>query len=108
MLSMPTQAQGRKRTDGRICAAVWQPAGTRIPLFRPHRHPRPFATTHAPENIVHFFRDVHGIGAITKDVLRQRTTEYNQWVEAFARNHDISIEWAEKGVRKEDSVRPRL
>jgi hypothetical protein len=34
-----------------------------------------------PENIVHFFRDVHGIGAITKDALRQRTTEYHQWVD---------------------------
>jgi hypothetical protein len=61
-----------------------------------------------PENIVHFFRDVHGIGAITKEVLRQRTTEYNQWVEAFARNHHLPCEWAEKGVRKEDYVRPRL
>jgi hypothetical protein len=61
-----------------------------------------------PENIVHFFRDVHGVGAITKEVLRQRTTEYHQWVEAFARNHKIPIEWAEKGVRKEDYVRPRL
>jgi hypothetical protein len=61
-----------------------------------------------PENIVHFFRDVHDIGAITKDVLRQRTTEYNQWVEAFASNHDIPIEWAENGVRKEDYVRPWL
>lgn len=61
-----------------------------------------------PENIVHFFRDVHGVGPITKEVLRQRTTEYNQWVEVFARNHHIPIEWAEKGVRKEDYVRPRL
>jgi hypothetical protein len=61
-----------------------------------------------PENIVHFFRDVHGVGAITKEVLRQRTTEYNQWVEAFARNHRVPIEWAETGVRKEDYVRPRL
>ena len=61
-----------------------------------------------PENIVHFFRDVHGVGAITKEVLRQRTTEYNQWVEAFARNHRIPMEWAEKGVRKEDYVRPWL
>jgi hypothetical protein len=61
-----------------------------------------------PENIVHFFRDVHGIGTITKEVLRQRTTEYNQWVEAFARNQHIPLEWAEKGVRKEDYVRPRL
>jgi hypothetical protein len=61
-----------------------------------------------PENIVHFFRDVHGVGPITKEVLRQRTIEYHQWVEAFARNQHIPIEWAEKGVRKEDYVRPRL
>ncbi len=58
-----------------------------------------------PENIVHFFRNVHGIGAITKDVLRQRTIEYNQWVEAFASNHNIPIEWAEKG-RTQGRLRP--
>ena len=61
-----------------------------------------------PENIVHFFRNVHGVGALSKEVLRQRTTDYQQWVEAFARNHQIPLEWAEKGVRKEDYVRPRL
>jgi hypothetical protein len=61
-----------------------------------------------PENIVHFFRDLHGVAAITKEVLRQRTTEYNQWVDAFARNRRIAIQWAEKGVRKEDYVRPWL
>ena len=59
-----------------------------------------------PENIVHFFRDVHQSGAITKEVLRRRTDDYNQWVDAFARNHKIPAEWAEKGVRKEDYVRP--
>ena len=59
-----------------------------------------------PENIVPFFRDVHHTGAITKDVLRKRTDEYNRWVDAFARNPQIPIEWAEKGVRKEDDVRP--
>jgi hypothetical protein len=64
----------------------------------------PFLTR--PENIVHFFRGVHGTGAITKEVLRQRTIEYHHWVEAFARNHHLPIEWAEKGVRKEDYVRP--
>ena len=61
-----------------------------------------------PENVVYFFRDVHAVGAITKEILRQRTDEYNQWVEAFADNHGIPIEWAEQGVRKEDYVRPRL
>lgn len=59
-----------------------------------------------PENIVHFFRDVHHSGPITKEVLRRRTDDYNHWVEAFARNHKIPIEWAEKGVRKEDFVLP--
>ena len=29
-------------------------------------------------------------------------------MEAFARIHTIPIEWSEKGVRKEDYVRPRL
>jgi hypothetical protein len=61
-----------------------------------------------PENIVHFFRNVHGVSALSKEILRQRTIEYNQWVDGFARNHHIPIEWAEKGVRKEDYVRPRL
>src|SRR3989442_4311131 len=40
-----------------------------------------------------------------KLVLAQRTNEYRQWVEAFARNHRIPIEWPEKGVKKEDYVR---
>ena len=36
------------------------------------------------------------------------TADYQHWVEAFARNHDIPIEWAEKGVRKEVYVEPWL
>lgn len=61
-----------------------------------------------PENIVHFFRDVHQVGAITKEVLRQRTDDYTRWVDSFARNHTVPIEWAQKGVRKEDYVLSRL
>ncbi len=61
-----------------------------------------------PENIVHFFRDVHSTQPITKEVLRKRTSDYNRWVEGFARNHRIPMEWAEKGVRKEDYIRPYL
>ena len=61
-----------------------------------------------PENIVHFFRDLPQTGAITKEVLRRRTAEYNRWVDAFARKSRIPIEWAGKGVRKEDYVRPYL
>jgi hypothetical protein len=61
-----------------------------------------------PEQAVYFFREVLKIPVITKDVLRQRTVDYQNWVEAFARNHDAPFEWAEKGVRKEDAVRPAL
>jgi len=59
-----------------------------------------------PEQVVHFFRDVVGVPVVSKEVLRQRTADYQNWVEAFARNHQIPIEWPEKGVRKEDHVLP--
>jgi hypothetical protein len=61
-----------------------------------------------PEQAVYFFRQVVHVPAITKEVLRQRTIDYQNWVEAFARNHDIQIEWAEKKVRKEDPILPWL
>lgn len=61
-----------------------------------------------PEQVVYFFRNVLGISVIDKNVLGQRTTDYQNWVEAFALNHTIPIEWAEKGVRKEDYVAPVL
>jgi hypothetical protein len=59
-----------------------------------------------PAQVVHFFRDVVGVAAVSKEVLSQRTADYQAWVEAFARNHRLPIEWAEKGVRKEDHVLP--
>jgi hypothetical protein len=59
-----------------------------------------------PEQVVHFFRNVVGVAAVGKEVLSQRTVDYQAWVEAFARNHRLPIEWAEKGVRKEDHVLP--
>jgi hypothetical protein len=61
-----------------------------------------------PEQVVYFFRQVLGIAVVSKEILSQRTTDYQNWVEAYARNHDIPIVWAEKGVRKEDHVLPWL
>ncbi len=57
---------------------------------------------------MHFFRDIVGVAEVSKEVLSQRTNDYQRWVEAYARNHSIPIEWAEKGVRKEDHVLPWL
>jgi hypothetical protein len=55
-----------------------------------------------PEQVVYFFREVVGVPVITKEVLAHRTNDYQSWVEAFARNHHIPIEWAASGVRKKD------
>src|SRR5437016_8075928 len=61
-----------------------------------------------PEQVVHFVREVLGIPVVSKEVLSRRTNDYQGWVEAYARNHHIPIQWAEKGVRKEDYVLPAL
>jgi hypothetical protein len=57
---------------------------------------------------VHFFRQVVGAPVVSKELLNQRTSDYQNWVEAFARNQKVPIQWAEKGVRKEDYVQPWL
>ena len=61
-----------------------------------------------PEQVVYFFRQVLVLPVVSKEVLSQRTDDYRNWVEAYARNHQIPIEWAEKGLRKEDHVLPAL
>src|SRR6187401_603385 len=61
-----------------------------------------------PAQVVYFIHEVLGLPAVDKEVLRQRTNDYQNWVEAYARNHNIPIQWAEKGVRKEDHVLPAL
>src|SRR4029077_20416858 len=61
-----------------------------------------------PEQVVYFFREVLGMPVVSKEVLSGRTEDYRNWVEAFARNHKIPMEWAEKGLRKEDHVLPAM
>jgi hypothetical protein len=61
-----------------------------------------------PDQVVYFMRHVLGIPVVSKELLRQRTDDYRDWVEAYARNHEIPMEWAEKGLRKEDYVLPAL
>jgi hypothetical protein len=58
-------------------------------------------------NVAYFFREVCRKPKITKEVLLQRTRDYQAWVQQFARNHQVPLLWPEPGVRKEDLVRPR-
>ena len=53
-------------------------------------------------------RQILGLPVVSKEVLSQRTRDYQNWVEAYARNHHLPMEWAEKGTRKEDHVLPHL
>ena len=50
-----------------------------------------------PEQVVFFFREVLGLPVVDKEVLSRRTNEYRGWVEAYARNHKIPMEWGGKG-----------
>src|SRR3989442_5509801 len=58
-------------------------------------------------NAAYFFREVCKKPKITKEVLTQRTRDYQAWVQHYARNHQLPLLWPEKGVRKEDLVSPR-
>ena len=40
-----------------------------------------------PEQVVYFFRQVLGIPVVSKEVLSERTNDYQKWVEGYARNH---------------------
>jgi hypothetical protein len=58
-------------------------------------------------NVAYFFREVCNQPQITKEVLTERTRQYQAWVAHYARNHNLPMIWPDKGVRKEDLVRPR-
>jgi hypothetical protein len=57
-------------------------------------------------NVVYFFREVRGHPVITKELLAQRTRDYQKWVENYACKNRIPIQWAEKDVRKKDWLKP--
>src|SRR3984957_12458590 len=59
-----------------------------------------------PERAVNFFHQVVGVPVVSREILSKGTADYKNWVKTFPRNHRIPIEWAEKGMRKEDHVLP--
>lgn len=60
-----------------------------------------------PEQIVYFFKHIVGYECITKDILAERTKQYNLMIEEFAKNNNLPVEWAED-QRKQDYLRPYL
>ena len=61
-----------------------------------------------PEQVVYFFQKVAGVPVVDKTALSQRTKDYQNWVDAYARNHGIPAEWAQKGSRTKDDLLPWL
>lgn len=63
-----------------------------------------------PESIVYLYKKVLGVEVITKEVLKKKTDEYRCWVENFAFDNRIPIEWApkDKSIGKDDYVKPYL
>ncbi len=61
-----------------------------------------------PGQVVYWLQQVLGVVAIPKDVLSRRTQDYIGWVESYARNRKLPLEWAEKDQNKETYVLPYL
>src|SRR5919109_3210389 len=63
-------------------------------------------------HVVVFFQQVRQHPVITKAVLRQPTADYVRWIEGYARNQKIPLQWVPrvkgKPVRHEDVVGPAL
>ena len=59
-----------------------------------------------PEQVVHFFRQVVGVAAVDKEVLSRRTADYQTWVDAFAHNHGLPIQWPRRGCAKKTTCCP--
>jgi hypothetical protein len=58
-------------------------------------------------NVAYFFRQICHKPKITKKVLLERTRDHHASVVQHARNHKVPPLSAEKGVGKEDQVRPQ-
>src|SRR5438128_3053023 len=53
-----------------------------------------------PEQVVFFFLQVVGAPVVSKELLSLLTTDYQDWLDAFALNHYIPIQYADYGVSK--------
>src|SRR5208337_2090521 len=53
-----------------------------------------------PELVVHFFREIVGAAEVSKEALSQRTPDYQNWVEAYARNHSIRSSGPRRGCAR--------
>src|SRR4030081_2504240 len=58
-----------------------------------------------PEQVVYFFHEVLGMPVVDKEVLRQRTNDYQNWVEAYARLRPATTTFPSNGPKRESAKR---
>ena len=54
-------------------------------------------------NVAYFFREVCKKPKVTKEVLTERTRQYQAWVEHYARNHNLPMIWPDKELPPKSS-----
>ena len=59
---------------------------------------------HKANNLSYYFKFILGHLYVNQKLLFSVTGQYNKAIEALAQKHQLSCEWVEKGVRKEDYV----
>jgi hypothetical protein len=64
------------------------------------------STLSRPNNLMYFFRTLKQEPCIGKETLRRRTDQYLSWLNAYTKNNEIPIRWAEKDIRKKDDLTP--
>src|ERR1700693_2356355 len=90
--AVESSSHGTVRKGFRSAAALC------LPLLRPDRHQRLFERIVSARASGSFLSPSDRSSHPEQGVLAQRTNDYHNWVEAFAANHQIPIQWAEKGV----------
>jgi hypothetical protein len=59
---------------------------------------------HKPNNLTYYFKNILGHRYVNHQLLLSVTRNYNQRIQQFASEQQLSLEYVEKGVRKEDFV----
>src|SRR4029450_9400147 len=82
-----------RMAHGNVYAPVWQPDRVVYHCFDRIVIRGYLSMLSRPENVVYFFHKVVGIPLITKEVLVQRTHDYQRWAEGVARQLTIATQW---------------
>jgi len=59
---------------------------------------------HKPNNLTYYFKNILGHRFVSHNLIKSVTKNYNQYIEKFALENHLCLDYVEKGVRKEDFV----